>query len=314
MNDIADRIALGAMYLGTRVGERESFAVLDRYVELGGRWIDTSNNYAFLEHPSGRGGQSEALIGRWLAANPGVPVRLSTKVGAQPRFPGGFPGHLEGLGRDVVQASLAESLERLGRERVDLFWAHVEDPAVPLPELIATFSELVEVGTIGAYGVSNHPAWLVSEIRTRAELTGNVPPSVWQMRYSHFHPLPRVPVAGQPIPLGMLSDDGVDLLRRRPALSGWVYTSLLLGSYERAERLAPEYRHEGNERRSIALDDVATRRGLSRSQVVLAWLACGDPSLVPIVGSSRPEQVEQAVAAVAVELSEEERGLLDGAG
>ncbi|WP_454300913.1 aldo/keto reductase [Salana multivorans] len=288
--------------------------MLDRYVELGGRWIDTSNNYAFWEHPSGRGGQSEALIGRWLAANPGVPVRLSTKVGAQPRFPGGFPEHLEGLASEVVHASLTESLERLGRERVDLFWAHVEDPAVSSPELVTTFSELVALGGIGAYGVSNYPSWLVSELRSRAEVTRAVPPTAWQMRYSYFQPLPGVPVEGQPIPLGMLSQDGVDLLRRRSGLSGWVYTSLLLGAYERAERLAPEYRHQGNERRSVALDDVAARRGLSRSQVVLAWLACGDPSLVPIVGSSRPEQVEQAVAAVAVELNEEERELLDGAG
>ncbi|MFF0341196.1 aldo/keto reductase [Kribbella sp. NPDC004875] len=313
MREIADRIAFGAMYLGTRLGERESFALLDRYVELGGRWIDTSNNYSFWEHPSGRGGQSEEVIGRWLAANPGVPVRLSTKVGAQPRFPGGFPDHLEGLARDVVRASLAESLTRLGRERVDLYWAHVEDDAVSPDDLIGTFGELVGEGTIGAYGVSNHPSWLIAELRTRAELAGRLGPSAWQMRYSYFQPLPGAPVEGQPLPLGMLSHDGVELLRRQPDLSGWIYTSLLLGAYEHDERLAAEYRHPGNVRRSAALDEVAKDRGLSRSQVVLAWLAGGRPALVPIVGASRPEQVEEAMAAVATDLTTDEQERLDTA-
>ena len=72
------------------------------------------------------------MIGRWLRANQGVSVKISTKVGAQPTHPGGFPDHLEGLTEPTVRRSLSESLERLGRDRVDLYWAHVEDLKVPL--------------------------------------------------------------------------------------------------------------------------------------------------------------------------------------
>ena len=79
-------IVLGAMLFGTRFDEMDSMAMLDRFVERGGRWIDTANNYTFWEDPSGLGGQREAMIGRWLAARPGMRdlVLISTKFGAQP--------------------------------------------------------------------------------------------------------------------------------------------------------------------------------------------------------------------------------------
>lgn len=64
-------IALGAMEYGTRIGEKESFALLDAYVDAGGEWIDTANCYAFWQDPSGHGGQSEELLGRWFAQRPG---------------------------------------------------------------------------------------------------------------------------------------------------------------------------------------------------------------------------------------------------
>ena len=83
---VMSEIVLGAMLLGTTIDQEESFALLDRFVERGGRWIDTANNYMFWGHPSGFGGQSEEVIGRWLAARPGIRerVRISTKLGGQP--------------------------------------------------------------------------------------------------------------------------------------------------------------------------------------------------------------------------------------
>ncbi|MCE1180418.1 MAG: aldo/keto reductase [Micrococcales bacterium] len=310
----AERAALGAMYLGTKVSEADSFRLLDRWVELGGRWIDTSDNYAFWEHPSGFGGQSETVIGRWLRANPGVPVRISTKVGAQPTRVGGFPDHVEGLAHETICRALAESLERLGLERVDLYWAHVEDPTVPVAELVATFGGLVAEGSAAAYGLSNHPSWQVAQIRSEAERAGVAVPTAYQQRYSYLQPAPGAPVEGQPIQLGMLSPDGLDLLRRTPDLTGWAYTSLLLGAYDRADRtFATEYQHPGNTRRLAALDEVARARGMTRGQIVLAWLAGGDPALAPIVGGSRIEQIEQAWAGVSLDLTSEERARLDAA-
>ncbi|WP_156251148.1 aldo/keto reductase [Pseudactinotalea terrae] len=305
-------MALGTMYFGTRVEESTCFTLLDRYVELGGRWLDTSNNYSFWADDSGVGGQSEALLGRWLRSNPGAPVLLSTKVGARPTRIGGFPDHLEGLAPDTVRTALHDSLERLGVDAVDLYWAHVEDPTVPVEELVETFGGLVTDRLVGRYGVSNHPSWLVERIRATAERTGLPPVSGYQQRYSYFQPLPGVPVEGQPIPLGMLTEDGLDFLRRQPEIAGWVYTATLLGSYDREDRpLSDEYQHAGNDRRRAALTAVADERGMRPGQVVLAWLRSGRPALTPIVGVSTVDQLEQAWTGVTTQLTADEMTALD---
>src|SRR3954465_11436609 len=105
-------IVLGAMVFGTRIGERDAFAMLDRFVERGGRWIDTANNYAFWEHPSGLGGQSEQVVGRWLAARPGVRDRvvISTKMGAEPTDPARGLAATEGLSAPVIRSAIRGSL------------------------------------------------------------------------------------------------------------------------------------------------------------------------------------------------------------
>ncbi|MGP9539807.1 aldo/keto reductase [Brachybacterium sp. AOP43-C2-M15] len=306
--------ALGAMHLGTRIDERDSFALLDRFVELGGRWLDTADNYYFAQDPSGLGGQSEAMIGRWLRANPGAPVSLSTKVGAEPNRPGGFPDDLEGLAPDVVRTALERSLERLGVESVDLYWAHIEDHDEPFDRVVETFGGLVADGRIGAWGLSNHPSWRMAQARLLAEHAGLAVPSEYQQRYTYLQPAPGAEVEGQPVALGVLSADGVDLLRRTPELTGWVYTPLLRGAYDREDRpVSPEYLHPGNERRLAALGEVAAARGLSRGQIALAWLSGGVPALVPIIGGSRVEQLEQAWTGATTVLTAEERARLDAA-
>lgn len=307
-------MALGTMYFGTRVDEATAFAILDRFADLGGQWLDTSNNYSFWASDSGVGGQSETVIGRWIRSNPGVAVRLSTKVGAQPTRPDGFPDHVEGLSRETVRAALRDSLDRLSSDRVDLYWAHVEDPHVPVDDLVATFGGLVADGLIDRYGVSNHPSWLVERIRGAAERTGHPALTAYQQRFSYYQPLPGSPVEGQPMPLGMLSDDGRDFLRRNPEISGWVYTATLLGRYDRDDRpLPPEYVHVGNDRRRAALTAVANARRLTPGQVVLAWLTSSRPSLTPIVGVSTVHQVEQAWEGVTTRLTDEEMTILNTA-
>lgn len=307
-------IALGTMYFGTRVEEKLAFSILDRYAELGGSYIDTSNNYSFWTSDTGFGGQSETLLGRWLASNPGVRVRLSTKVGAQPTRVGGFPDHLEGLRKDVVRESMAQSLERLGVAGVDLYWAHVEDPTVPLEDLVETFGGLVRDGLTARWGVSNHPSWLVERVRATAERAGLAQPDAYQERYSYLQPAGGMDVEGQPIPLGMLSPDGLDFLHRNPSFDGWVYTATLQGRYDRTDRpLEPEYRHPGTDSRLAALTRVAAARDLRPGQVVLAWLASGSPALTPIVGVSTVEQLEQAVEGATTTLTEDELTTLNNA-
>src|SRR5690606_34809952 len=129
-------LVLGAMSFGTLVDEDTSFALLDRFVERGGVWIDTADCYSFWSSPTGHGGASEAVLGRWLAARPDAArrVRISTKLGAEPLWPGSWPEHRAGLSARAVRDAFAGSLERLGVDAVDLLWLHQEDRAVPIEE------------------------------------------------------------------------------------------------------------------------------------------------------------------------------------
>ena len=87
------RLVLGAMMFGTTIDETTSFALLDRFVDAGGEWIDTADCYSFWASDSGYGGDSEELLGRWLAARPGARerVKIATKFGAEPRVAGDWP-------------------------------------------------------------------------------------------------------------------------------------------------------------------------------------------------------------------------------
>src|SRR3954452_1732263 len=134
------QVALGAMLMGTVTDEDTSFAILDRYVEAGGTFIDTANNYAFWVNGT-QGGESEQLLGRWLKSRGvGDELTIATKVGGRPPRPAHqLSENLEGRSARVVHGALERSLDNLGRDHVDLSYAHIDDPAVPLEEQVETF-------------------------------------------------------------------------------------------------------------------------------------------------------------------------------
>ncbi|GIF13909.1 oxidoreductase [Actinoplanes teichomyceticus] len=302
------------MYFGTRLDEASSMALLDRFVDQGGTWIDTANNYAFWADPSGVGGQSEALIGRWLAARPGVRdrVRISTKVRYQPTVPGRWPESAEGLSGPVIRAAAQASLKRLNTDRIDLYWAHGEDRTVALEETVAAFGELVRDGVVARLGASNHAVWRVERARQLAGQQGVAGFTALQLRWSYVQPRPgaRVPDQGH----RFLSAEALDYARSEPGVALWAYTPLINGAYTRPDRPFPEaYHHPGTDRRLAALTRVADQLGVSRNQVVLAWMATGDPAVTPIVGVSTPAQLDEALQADRVTLSDDQRRELDEA-
>ncbi|AVT28320.1 MULTISPECIES: aldo/keto reductase [unclassified Plantactinospora] len=308
-------IALGAMLFGTVQDERRSFELLDHFVEAGGTWIDTANCYAFWADPSGYGGQSEELLGRWLARRPGVRdrIRISTKVGCEPTVAGRFPETAEGLSASAIKHGIDGSLRRLGVEHVDLYWAHMEDRRTPLAETVAAFDELVSAGTVGALGCSNHAIWRVERAREIARTNGMTGFTAVQQQLSYLRPRPgtRPSVVHR---FGAVSDEVVDYLESHPEMSLWAYTPLLGGQYTRADKpLPPEYEHPGTERRLAVLDEIAAETGTNRNQVVLAWLTGGNPAATPIVGVSTVAQLREALAGVALVLTAEQRARLDAA-
>lgn len=303
-------LALGTIWFGTRQDAERSYALLDHYVARGGRWLDTADNYAFWESPSGTGGASETVIGDWLRRHPGVrdEVAISTKIGANPTVPGTWAAPMEGLSPRAVEEAVAPSMARLGVDVIDLLWAHIEDRAVPLEEQVEALGSLVADGRVRRLGASNHATWRVERARSLARTRGLASYDALQLRHSYLQPMPFAPlppghVVATPESLDYVASEGLDM---------WAYTTLLSGAYARTDRLPHAYRHPETDRRLAALDRVARRLDATRNQVVLAWLIGGTPAVTPVVGVSDIAQLDEAMDALALPLDAEARAVLDG--
>ncbi|MEV7284746.1 aldo/keto reductase [Streptomyces sp. NPDC093252] len=308
-------LALGAMLFGSRTDEATSFAVLDRFAEAGGTFIDTSDNYAYWED-GGQGGQSEELLGRWRRSRGvGDEIVIATKLGARPLAPGtGYIDNPEGLSAEVIREAAERSRERLGVERLDLLYAHIEDRTVPLEETVEGFAALVAEGTVGLLGVSNHAIWRVERARALAAAAGL--PGYEVLQYQHSLLRPRYDVPSAMFPEGSLGHAGAELasyLRAEPDLTLVAYSPLLAGAYTRPDKPLPaDYAHPGNPVRLAVLREVARETGATLNQVVLAWQLASDLPVLPLAGASSVAQVEENLAAVDLELTEEQRARLDG--
>ena len=313
-------LSLGTMHFGTATDEATSFAILDRYVAAGGTFIDTADNYAFWFN-GGQGGESEELLGRWRRSR-GLrdEVVIATKLGGRPLAPGtSFIDNPEGLSAPVIRESAQRSRDRLGVSRLDLLYAHIDDPAVPQAETVEAFAALVADGTVGLLGVSNHWAWRVERARSLAAAAGLPGYEVLQYQHSYLRPRTDLPGGRSPDGMpGMLGGDLLSYLRAEPQLTALAYSPLLKGGYVRPEKLDAaefaEFRHPGTPARLAALREVAKDAGATVNQVVLAWLIGADVPVIPLIGASSVAQLDESLAAVDLELTAEQRATLDAAG
>ena len=244
---------------------------------------------------------------------------IATKLGARPLAPGtSFTDNAEGLSAHVIRESSERSLDRLGMSRLDLLYAHIEDPSVPLGETVEAFAALVAEGTVGLLGVSNHWAWQVERARALAAAAGLPGYEVLQYQHSYLRPRTDLPGSRSPdgIP-GMLGGDLLSYLRAEPQLTMVAYSPLMRGGYVRPDKPEAaefaEYDHPGTPTRLAALREVAKDAGATVNQVVLAWLIGGDIPIIPLVGASSVTQLDESLAAVDLELTAEQRTRLDAA-
>ncbi|CAL9369797.1 aldo/keto reductase [Streptomyces sp. Tu 3180] len=308
-------LALGAMLFGSVTDEKTSFAILDRYVEAGGNFVDTSDNYAFWID-GGQGGQSEELLGRWRRSRGvGDEITVATKLGARPLAPGtSYVDNPEGLSAEVIREAADRSRELLGMERLHLLYAHIDDHTVPQRETVEGFAALVAEGTVGLLGVSNQAVWRVERARALAAAAGL--PGYEVLQYQHSYLRPRTDVPEGLFPDGSLGHAGAETasyLRAEPGLTLVAYSPLLKGAYARPDRLPHDYDHPGTPARLAVLHEVARETGATAGQVVLAWQLGHELPIVPLVGASSVAQLEENLAAVDLELTAEQRARLDGA-
>lgn len=310
---LASVLCLGALPFGTSVDEKTSFAILDRFAEAGGNLIDTANNYVFWL-PGTTGDESETTVGRWMASR-GVrdDVLISTKAGARPTVPGTGLETAEGLSAGAIAKAAADSLRRLGTDRIDLYWTHIEDRSVPLAETLGALDDLVEGGQAGVIGCSNHAAWRTAQARDVSRANGWAAYTCVQQRHSYLQPRfdTALPESGH----RHVTPELLDYVRSEPDLTLMAYSSLISGAYARTDKpLPPAYDHPGTATRLAVLREVAVELGASPNQVVLSWLMGSSPAVLPIVGVSSVEQLDDVLGALEVALPAETRARLDAAG
>jgi aryl-alcohol dehydrogenase-like predicted oxidoreductase len=304
-------IALGTIAFGTTVDEKDTFAILDRFVEAGGTMLDTANNYPFWV-PGCTGDESESAIGSWLAARGNRDrVFLSTKAGARPTVPGDTTlDSAEGLSADTLAKAVEGSLARLRTDYIDVYWSHIYDPSTPMEETLGAFDDLARQGKIRNAGASNLSTWRLERARSLSAARGWLPYTYVQLRHTYLRPRPltRLVEAGHTL----ATDETLEYLRAEPGVRLWAYNTLMFGAYTRADRPIPEiYDHPGTTRRLAVLREVAQEVGATPNQVVLAWLLADGH--VPIVGVSTMAQVEEAIGATDVQLDDELRARMDAA-
>ena len=289
-------VALGAMNFGTNTSKEESYEVLDLFMDRGGNFIDTSNNYA---HWAGTGDESETLLGEWLKDR-GCRDRvvLATKVG--------FDRHGEGAGLKASQIEywIDESLRKLGTDYIDLYYAHTDDINTPIEETMEAFDRLVKKGKVRALGSSNFDTWRLSEANMMAELKGMTPYTVMQQRLSYLNP--KFGAAPKYAFNEVANRERLRFLcaKNMPLVS---YACLCKGAYEDPSRLPDEY--EGGARLEL-VRDMAEQKGVNPSAIVVAWLTnlhrCqGFPRVIPLF-SANAKHLADNLRGLDVALSDEE--------
>lgn len=306
-------LSLGAMLFGTATDERTAFAILDRYVDAGGTFVDTSNTYAYWFHDT-VGGESETVLGNWRRSRGiGDEVVIATKVGAAPRKAGtGYIDNPEGLSAAAIRAAVEGSRERLGLDRLPVLYAHVPDPKVELAETVREFGALVTEGAVGLLGVSNHWAWQVERARAIARAEGL--PGYELLQYQHSYLRHRTDLPSPLSPDGELGTaDGnlLSMVRAERDLTLVAYSPLLGGAYVRSDKpLSAGHDHGSRDARMAALREVAKDTGATVNQVVLAWMIGADVPAIPLVGASSVAQLEESLAATDLHLTADHRARL----
>ncbi len=294
---------LGTMHLGSRTDRETSYRILDRYVEAGGSFLDTANNYAMWV-PGYVGGESETLLGEWMRArNNRARIFIATKVGFD------YRGVERGLRAYQIETECEKSLKRLGIDTIDLYYAHRDDRETAMEETLEALDRLVKAGKVCLVGASNFAAWRLEEARWVSQTHGWVEYCCVQQRYSYLRPKPGADFGHQTA----ANDDLLDYCRAR-GIRLLAYSPLLSGAYTRADRAFPDqYLGPDTDARVAALRAVSEEAGATANQVVLAWMAQSDPAVIPVFGASTVGQLQENLGAREVELSVEQMARLNNA-
>jgi aryl-alcohol dehydrogenase-like predicted oxidoreductase len=304
-------LALGTMTFGTDWGwgadREEAHRIFDAYVDRGGNFIDSSNNYT--------NGTAEQLVGE-LAADKRDRLTIATKYSASthPEDPNSGGDHRKSMVRSVE-----DSLARLQTDYIDLLYLHLWDGTTSVEEVLRAMDDLVRAGKVLYVGISDTPAWQVSRMQAIADLRGWSPLVALEIEYS------LIERTGERDLIPMASEMGLGVIPWSPLGRGVLtgkYTSRDLddgvdsAGVEGTRKSAGELDGSLSER-SLAIAEVvktvATELGRTPPQVALAWTLLNDSVTAPLIGARTLSQLEDNLGALEVELPDDARARLEQA-
>lgn len=297
-------LCFGTDSIGSKIDAETSFQLLDLFCEAGGSFVDTANFYASWL-PGCQGGESEGTLGQWMRQRGNRDqMVIASKLGFD------YPGSAGGLNAAEIGRECEKSLARLQTDRIDLYYAHRDDPDTPLEETMEAFDRLIRAGKVRAIGASNLHVWRIAEANTVSRINGWPQYAVVEQRHTYLRPRhgadfgPQICINDDL--RGYCSDHGT-------ALVG--YSVLLQGAYTRDDRPLPaQFAGPEADARLAVLKTVASELGATLNQTIIAWMRQSDPPVLPIIAGSKPEQIRENIAALDITLSSEQIEQLDTAG
>lgn len=315
---------LGCMMMGTSVDKKDSFRILDDFVDRGGNFLDTANCYSWWMG-SGEfiGDESENILGAWMKERGNRDkIFLATKVGGRLKDPytirntdgviewDRVRSEYEGLAASTIRREVEHSLRRLKTDHIDLYYTHVYDNNTPIVETLDVLNSLIKEGKIRYIGASNLTTKQLYQAVIKSKSVNLASYMVLQQEYSYLHPRPDADT-------GITSHGDREMidLADKNGIAFLAYSPLLKGIYGDEDRRRNYYNWENfNSEENISklqlVDSLAAKLGITARQLVLAWMLGLKPSVIPILGFSKPEQYYENIAAADIELTEEYMAIL----
>jgi len=306
------QLCYGTNMLGSAVDQDQANAILNKFVELGGNFIDSARMYG--DWAPGPAGASERAIGAWLKTRSRDGLVVATKGAGMDLRAGDWRNRVT---PEDIEKDLGESREHLGIATIDLYWLHADNPEAPVEPLIDALLQHQAAGRVRYFGASNWQADRIRAANAYAKSIGKqgfvaaqpfwglalpnkegADAQGYQLHYEgnfealHAEGLPMIPYAGQ---------------------SGGYFTKVDKGGEEAlGDVLKARYDHPANASRLAAVRALAQKHGVSINEIVLAYLVNQPHQTIPIIGASRPDQIEESVKAAQVKLTADELAQLRG--
>ncbi len=290
-------LSLGTGSLGTDLQGDGADRLLDAYAEAGGDLLDTAHVYACWV-PGGTGA-SERAVGDWLRRR-GTPMKVATKGGHPPMD--GYPHPEDFLAPESIARDVAESLDRLGRDHIDLYYLHRDDGKTPVEEIIDALSAQ---GSLRQLGASNWSIARVAEANAYAARVGKKGFVALQNQWSLAVPIWR-PTSDPTV--RFIEDADRDWCAAN-GVAVHAYSSTANGYFAHGGDDGP---FVGNAARRERARELAARLGKTPNQIALAWLLNQSGHVVPILGTTKVAHLQDALGAIGVQIDAETREWLRG--